>query len=74
MICCLDIGIYLFVFFIKNIEWVLLFNKIKIIFLKGIFDEFVKVNNFIVYLFIVKKVFMKVIFVYILVSILYMNV
>lgn len=74
MICCLDIGIYLFVFFIKNIVWVLLFNKIKIIFLKGIFDEFVKVNNFIVYLFIVKKVFMKVIFVYILVSILYMNV
>lgn len=53
MICCLDIGIYLFVFFIKNIVWVLLFNKIKIIFLKGIFDEFVKVNNFIVYLFIV---------------------
>lgn len=60
MICCLDIGIYLFVFFIKNIVWVLLFNKIKIIFLKGIFDEFVKVNNilmvlfvnFIVYLFI----------------------
>lgn len=53
MICCLDIGIYLFVFFIKNIVCVLLFNKIKIIFLKGIFDEFVKVNNFIVYLFIV---------------------
>lgn len=67
---CSDTGTHLSVSPIKNTVWVLLSNKIKPIFSKGIFDEFVKVNNFIVYLFTV----MKVILVHISASILYMNV